>query len=127
MSLLTILFVLGLAPWRGGLADVPVRFESDAPYAGAMGLACDPAFRAVPGNAQSWCGDFEGVVLYARSLESRALLLNILAHEDWHLTHMAPGAPEDIFGEGLAYRAGCSYSWERRCETWLAVYPVVSP
>ena len=122
VNLLTILFVLGLAPWRGGLADVPVRFESEAPYAGAMGLACDPAFRGVPSNAQSWCGDFEGIVVYTPHVTDLPTLLNIIRHEDYHLT-AGVGAGPDPFDEAGAYRAGCAYSYVDACPQWLISHP----
>ena len=122
VNLLTILFVLGLAPWRSGLADVPVRFEAEAPYAGAMGLACDPAFRGVPGNAQSWCGDFEGIVVYTPHVTDLTTLLNILRHEDYHLA-AGVGAGSDPFDEAGAYRAGCAYSYVDACPRWLINHP----
>ena len=118
MSLLVLLAFLGLAPWRVGLEDVPVRFEAEAPYVGAMGLACAPMFETVPGNAQARCDGFEGVVVYTPHVTSFSTLLNILRHEDYHLT-AGVGTGRDPFDEAGAYRVGCAYSPIPECAGWI--------
>ena len=129
LTVADVVSMVGGEPWRDGLADVPVRFEADAPYVGALGLACDPAFRGVPGNAQSWCGDFEGIVVYTPHVTDLTTLLNILRHEDYHLSHPYVGPPEedDLFDEAGAYRAGCAYQPHDFCPAWLADHPEVRP
>ena len=117
--------MMGGHPWREGLEDVPVLIVAENPH-GLLGLACDRRFAETPGNAQALCAGFQGVVLYPPALESRALLLNVLHHEDYHLTHTAPGAPEDVFDEAGAYRAGCAYSPVSGCAWWLEHHPVVT-
>lgn len=128
-TILYLLLLLGGEPWRGGLDAVPVRFEVEAPYQGALGLACDPVFRDTPGNVQERCHGFEGVTLYSGNLHDRALLLNVLRHEDYHLSHPYVGPPEedDLFDEAGAYRAGCAYQPHDFCPAWLADHPEVRP
>ena len=127
-TILYLILLLGGEPWRDGLGDVAVRFE---PYsAHYTGLACAPKFREVEGNTQALCPDgFEGVILYANQIHDRAFLLNVLRHEDYHLSHPYAGPPDedDLFDEAGAYRAGCAYSYIESCPTWLADHQEVRP
>ena len=125
-TILYLLLLLGGEPWRGGLDAVPVRFEAEAPYQGALGLACDPVFRDTPGNVQERCHGFEGVILYSGNLHDRDTMLNALRHEDYHLTR-GPKAAPDPFDEAGAYRAGCAYQPHDFCPAWLADHPEVRP
>lgn len=125
MILADILFLLGALLWDGATPTTPVTIVAEAPYPGALGLSCDPGFRQIPGNAQASCPEgFAGIVLYDRALQSREMLLNVLAHESYHLDHIEAGRPSDPFHEAEAYRAGCDYSPVPMCEAWLRTYPL---
>ena len=115
-ALLDLLLLLGSLAWG---ADAPVQVVQESPYAGAMGLACGPAFRTVPGNVQGRCPEgYEGIVIYPLALRDGATLLNILRHESYHI-ETGPQEGGDPFREREAYAAGCAYSWIPECERWV--------
>ena len=120
-TILYLLLLLGGEPWRDGLDAVQVRFVAQAPYEGALGLACAPVFEDVPGNSQARC-DGPGVTLYSSGISDAATLLNVLRHEDAHITTGPRYDLVDPFDEAGAYRAGCDYSPVPACASWIEMH-----
>ena len=121
-TILYLILLLGGEPWRDGLDAVPVRFVAVAPYEGALGLACAPVFDPVAGNVQARCDERVGVTLYSSGLRDRETLLNVLRHEDYHLTTGPRYELVDPFDEAGAYRAGCDYSPVPACAGWIEMH-----
>lgn len=119
LSLVLLLSVLGAPPIHA--PGVNVSFQTDGPP-GIYGVACHSMFREVDGNAQHLCGDLPDntAVIYVDEIDSRSLLLNVLAHEAAHF-RLGVGDGEtawERFNEARAYEAGCRYSWHRYCPGW---------
>lgn len=112
--------LLLLAYWLPGVSLV---LPDEAPYPGALGLACSQElFGEVEGNAQSLCPEDNAVVIYPEAREDPRLFLGVLAHE---VSHFQLGVnPDgetayDRFREREAYEAGCRFSYVPMCQEWL--------
>lgn len=120
IGLVLLLSLLG-APPLPDAQGVAISFQTDGPP-GIYGVACHSSFREVEGHAQALCGDLPDntAVIYVDEIDSRALLLNVLAHENAHLRFGVGGGETawERFREQDAYAEGCRYSWHRYCPGW---------
>jgi hypothetical protein len=111
MPLALLLALLGAAALPNAGAYT-VELRTDGPE-GIRGVACDHDWLAVPGNAQHLChGLDDGLVIYINEIDSRAELLDTLAHE-WfhHSAGMVEGEDAwERFQEGRAYAFGEWYA-----------------
>jgi hypothetical protein len=113
-TLALILALLG-APPIPGAETVTVEYRDEMRW--AYGTVCDDRFLHVEGNMHAYFCDGtpdRTIVIYAGATKSDALLLNILAHEFFHLdndiNHDGHTAYERL-REAEAYTYGCRYSW----------------